>query len=100
MVKRPSGFSKSPGARIDLVATDVVMPVMGGPELGERLASLKPGIRVLYLSGYADDAVFRHRILDGNVPFLAKPYSRRALAARVRQVLDSEAPLGVRAAHS
>jgi two-component system cell cycle sensor histidine kinase/response regulator CckA len=73
--------------KIDLLLTDVVMPGLPGPELAARLETVKPGLRVLYVSGYADDSVARLGAEEG-ISFLAKPFSGEALAARVREVLD------------
>ena len=73
--------------KVDLLLTDVVMPGMPGPELAARLETVTPGLRVLYVSGYADDSVTRLGTEEG-ISFLAKPFTGEALAARVREVLD------------
>ena len=73
--------------KVDLLLTDVVMPGLPGPELAARLETVTPGLRVLYVSGYADDSVARLGAEEG-ISFLAKPFSGEALAARVREVLD------------
>jgi CheY-like chemotaxis protein len=75
---------------IHLLITDVVMPKMGGRELAERLAALRPGLRVLYTSGYTPDAIVQHGVLEEGIDFLQKPYSSTTLAMEIRAVLDKE----------
>jgi PAS domain S-box-containing protein len=73
---------------IHLVVTDVVMPRLGGRQVADALRARRPGIRVLFVSGYTDDAVVRHGILEGTDAFLQKPFSPLGLARKVRAVLD------------
>ncbi|MGB6386505.1 MAG: PAS domain S-box protein, partial [Terriglobales bacterium] len=75
--------------RIDILITDVVMPGMGGRELAKRLVSLRPGINVLYLSGYTEDAVVTQGTLGPGTAFLQKPFTLQNLAKKVREVLLS-----------
>ncbi len=72
---------------IHIMVTDVIMPQMSGRELSERLRPLRPEMKVLFMSGYTDDAVVRHGMLDARTPFLQKPISPDALAQKVREVL-------------
>ena len=78
--------------RIDLVLTDVVMPNVSGRELADRLEKLQPGIKVLFMSGYTDDAIANRGILDEGARFIQKPFSPEELAGKVREVLDAPAP--------
>jgi two-component system, cell cycle sensor histidine kinase and response regulator CckA len=74
--------------QIDLVLSDVVMPQMSGRELSERLLARRPGLKVLYMSGYTDDAVLQHHLLESGAPLLQKPLRPNALLQRVRDVLQ------------
>ncbi len=73
---------------IDLLLTDVVMPQMGGSELAQKIDKLRPGLKIIFMSGYTDDAVVRHGILQDNVQFLQKPVSPGTLSKTLRTVLD------------
>jgi PAS domain S-box-containing protein len=77
---------------IELLVTDVVMPEMSGHELALRLRSRRPGLRVLYLSGYTDETIAHHGVLEPYAAFLGKPFTRAALATKVREVLTSDPP--------
>jgi len=75
---------------IHILVTDVVMPRLSGRELATRITAARPEIKVLYISGYTDDSIFRHGVLEGGVAFLQKPFNLKDLAQKIRQVLDGE----------
>jgi two-component system cell cycle sensor histidine kinase/response regulator CckA len=80
-LERPTG--------VDLLLTDVFMPRLDGRVLAERLGALAPGMRILFMSGYTDEAVQRNGVLGTSAAFLEKPFTERSLARKVREVLDA-----------
>jgi two-component system, cell cycle sensor histidine kinase and response regulator CckA len=77
--------------RIDLVLTDVAMPDLNGRDLADRLKQLRPGLPVLFMSGYTDDEMVRRGLIDPEHPFLSKPFTPEVLAAKIRTLLDRAA---------
>jgi DNA-binding NtrC family response regulator len=76
-------------APIGLLLTDVVMPGESGSELARRLLALRPAMKLLYMSGYASDALVQHGVSEATAAFIEKPFAPSALARKVREVLDS-----------
>jgi len=76
------------GAKIDLLLTDVVMPIIGGRELARQLIAIRPELRVLYMSGYTPQAILHHGELEANTFFIQKPFTPSSLAAKIREVLE------------
>ncbi|HYY57817.1 MAG TPA: response regulator, partial [Pyrinomonadaceae bacterium] len=80
---------------IHLMLSDVVMPQMSGRELAEQLSPVRREMKVLYMSGYTDDAIVHHGVLDEGMAFIEKPFTPNTLTRKLREVLD--VPVGIQA---
>jgi len=78
------------GVKPDLLITDVILPGMSGVEMTERMRKTWPGLKVLYMSGYTDNAIVHQGVLDAGTPFIQKPFNAHDLAVKIREQLDSE----------
>ena len=77
------------GGAIHLLLADVVLPAMGGRELAQELSALRPEMKVVFMSGYTDDAVVRHGVFTSTMRFLQKPFTLIGMARKVREALDA-----------
>jgi CheY-like chemotaxis protein len=75
---------------VHMLITDVVMPHLSGPQLATKLSAERTDLKVLFISGYTDDTVFRHGVLEGGVAFLQKPFNLKALSQKIREVLSGQ----------
>lgn len=75
--------------RIHLLLTDVIMPGINGRQLAEQAGAMRPDMRILYMSGYTDDVILHHGVLDPGVSFIQKPLTSRTLETKVREVLEA-----------
>jgi CheY-like chemotaxis protein len=82
------------GPEINLLFTDIVMPLMSGPELAQKVKQFQPHLKVLYASGYAGDLLEQHGVPRENTQIIEKPYSFETLSVRVRQILDANGSAG------
>jgi CheY-like chemotaxis protein len=80
------------GGPVSLMLTDVVMPQMSGRELARLLVARIPDMKVLYMSGYTDNAIVRHGVLEKGIEFIHKPFTAEAIVSRVREILDASGP--------
>ena len=74
--------------KIDLVLTDVIMPGRSGPDLMRDLLARRPDLKVVYMSGYSEDAISHHGVLDPGIAFLQKPFTAETLSKKIREVLN------------
>jgi two-component system, cell cycle sensor histidine kinase and response regulator CckA len=84
-------LTESRGEPIHLLLTDVVMPGLNGPEIASQLLERFPNLKVVYMSGFTDDMVFRHGVISEGVNFLQKPFTPASLTQKIREILDGSA---------
>jgi PAS domain S-box-containing protein len=84
-------MARARGSRVALVLTDVIMPRLTGPEIATTITEALPGVKVLFMSGYTDDAIAHFGVLDPGTEFLSKPFTGPALLSRIREILDRPA---------
>ncbi|HKQ20099.1 MAG TPA: response regulator [Candidatus Eisenbacteria bacterium] len=82
-------IARNHAAGIDLVLTDIVLPEMSGRDLVDRLSAIRPSIRALYMSGYGVEEIAHHGMMEPGIKMLSKPFTREALARKVREVLEA-----------
>jgi two-component system, cell cycle sensor histidine kinase and response regulator CckA len=85
-------FANDENRVVDVVLTDVVLTGLSGREIAQLVVAKRPNVRVIYMSGYTDDAIVHHGVLDKGLTFLQKPFSAQELLTRIREVLDSNTP--------
>jgi two-component system, cell cycle sensor histidine kinase and response regulator CckA len=88
-------ISEQYAGEVHILLTDVVMPGMSGPELETKLKAQRPAIKVLFMSGYTDEAIVQHGVLNENVDFIQKPFTAISLIKKIREVLDKLQPRGI-----
>jgi CheY-like chemotaxis protein len=82
-------FCENHQQNIDLLLTDIIMPVMNGDEMAKRIRQIRPGIKTLYMSGYAADVVARRGMLEPGAMFLQKPFTLRTIADKVTEAMEA-----------